>query len=63
MNPSYRDDLYAAQQFLAYDTTELAAVQREQITIALREFYEGRITAHTEAAVAMARSVLKGSAA
>lgn len=63
MNPTYRDDLYAAQQYLAYDTSELAAVQREQIQVALRELYEGRVTASTETAVAMARSVLKGGAA
>jgi site-specific recombinase XerD len=61
MNPGYRDDLYAAQQFLRFDCSELASVQREQIQVALRELYEGRLTAHTEAAVAMARSVLKGS--
>jgi site-specific recombinase XerD len=62
MTASYKTDLYAAQQFLAFDTSELAAVQREQIAVALRELYEGRLTAHTEAAVAMARSVLKGGA-
>ena len=60
MNPSYRDDLYAAQQFLAFDCSELAAVQREQIQIALRELYEGRLTASTEATVAMAPAVLRG---
>lgn len=63
MNPSYRDDLYAAQQFLAFDCSERAAVQREQIQVALRELYEGRLTANTETTVAMARSVLKGGAA
>jgi site-specific recombinase XerD len=62
MNPSYRDDLYAAQQFLAFDCSETAAIQREQIQVALRELYEGRLTALTEAAVAMARAVLKGGA-
>lgn len=62
MNPGYRDDLYAAFQYLAFDTSIEAAVQREQIAVALRELYEGRITAHTEAAVAMARAVLKGGA-
>jgi hypothetical protein len=54
--------LYAAFQYLAFDTSIEAAVQREQIAVALRELYEGRITAHTEAAVAMARAVLKGGA-
>lgn len=62
MTASYKTDLYAAQQFLAFDCSELAAQQREQIAVALRELYEGRPTANTEAAVAMARSVLQGGA-
>ena len=63
MNPSYRNDLHNAQQFLAFDCSELAALQREQIQVALRELYAGQLTASIEAAVAMARGVLKGSAA
>lgn len=60
MSASYKTDLYAAQQYLAFDCSEIAAQQREQIAVALRELYECRPTANTEAAVAMARAVLKG---
>lgn len=60
MSPSYRDDLSAAQKFLAFDTSIEAAVQRELIAIALRELANGLLTVTTDATVAMARTVLEG---
>ena len=61
MSVSYQTDLYAAQQFLAFDTSITAAVQRERFAVALRELGEGRLTAATEAAVLVAQTVLKGA--
>jgi hypothetical protein len=60
MTPAYRADLFAAQQYLAFDCSEAAAVQRDLIAIALRELSNGVLSAATESAVAMARAVLKG---
>jgi hypothetical protein len=47
---SWRSSLKAAQDFLRYDTSEVAAIQREQIRVALDEL----------ATVVMAEQVTEG---
>lgn len=58
---SYRSALNKAQQWLAFDTSIVAAEQREQIAIALRCVQQGNVTDSTRATVEMARTVIGGT--
>jgi hypothetical protein len=58
---SYRSTLNKAQQWLAFDCSEEAAEQREQIAIALRSVQQSNVTDSTRATVEMARAVIRGT--
>jgi len=58
---SYRSALNRAQQWLAFDCSIVAAEQREEIAIALRNVRNGNVTDSTRATVEMARTVIRGT--
>ena len=57
---SFRSALNRAQQFLMFDTSILAADQRERIAVALRELRDGHLTDEVTATVRMAENVVRG---
>lgn len=61
MSTSYRTTLIKAQDFLAFDTSIDAAIQRDQIANALTELRNGVTSPAVEATVLMAELIAGGA--
>lgn len=61
MSASYRTTLIKAQDFLRFDTSIDAAIQREQIANALAELRSGVTSPAVEATVLMAELIAGGA--
>jgi hypothetical protein len=61
VSASYRTTLVKAQDFLAFDTSCEAGIQREQISAALQQLRNGVTSPAVEATVLMAELIAGGA--